>query len=71
MSLSDCVKCWETPCFCGWEYRKYPIKALEDKKKLLEKAIEFLKQNPKAKFRSSFGDSETKDDKAYVKFLRN
>ena len=21
MSLSDCPKCWETPCVCGWEYR--------------------------------------------------
>lgn len=22
MSLSDCVHCWETPCICGYEYRK-------------------------------------------------
>lgn len=21
MSLSDCRKCWTTPCDCGWEYR--------------------------------------------------
>jgi hypothetical protein len=21
MSLSDCEKCWDTPCTCGWEYR--------------------------------------------------
>ena len=20
MSLSDCIKCWETPCICGHEY---------------------------------------------------
>ena len=18
---SECVKCWDTPCSCGWEYR--------------------------------------------------
>lgn len=23
MALSDCPKCWETPCQCGWEYREY------------------------------------------------
>jgi len=21
MSMSDCAKCWDTPCTCGWEYR--------------------------------------------------
>jgi hypothetical protein len=21
MSMSDCEKCWETPCTCGWDYR--------------------------------------------------
>lgn len=21
MSLSDCPKCWDTPCTCGYEYR--------------------------------------------------
>lgn len=23
MSLSDCEKCWDTPCTCGHEYRDY------------------------------------------------
>ena len=22
MSLSDCEKCWDTPCVCGWGYRE-------------------------------------------------
>ena len=21
--LSDCIKCWNTPCICGWDYRDY------------------------------------------------
>ncbi len=21
MGMSDCPKCWETPCACGYEYR--------------------------------------------------
>jgi len=25
MALSDCDKCWETPCKCGWEYRNSPL----------------------------------------------
>jgi hypothetical protein len=20
--VSDCEKCWDTPCTCGWDYRK-------------------------------------------------
>lgn len=23
MSMSDCEKCWSTPCCCGWEYRDH------------------------------------------------
>lgn len=23
MSMSDCIKCWNTPCICGYEYRNY------------------------------------------------
>ena len=23
MSLSDCVKCWDTPCTCGYDYKDY------------------------------------------------
>jgi hypothetical protein len=22
MALSDCEKCWDTPCTCGWDYRR-------------------------------------------------
>ena len=23
MALSDCPKCWDTPCTCGYEYKNY------------------------------------------------
>ena len=23
MSMSDCPKCWDTPCTCGYDYRRY------------------------------------------------
>jgi hypothetical protein len=24
MALSDCPKCWSTPCNCGYQYRNWP-----------------------------------------------
>lgn len=29
MALSDCEKCWDTPCTCGWDYRKYSKERLQ------------------------------------------
>ena len=23
MAMSDCPKCWDTPCTCGYEYRNF------------------------------------------------
>ena len=50
MALSDCAKCWDTPCECGHEYRNYSqtrmvafihavmsTKNLEDRQEILEK----------------------------------
>lgn len=28
MSMSDCPKCWCTPCDCGFQWSKYPEKYL-------------------------------------------
>lgn len=27
MAISDCEKCWETPCVCGFGYRTYTKEA--------------------------------------------
>lgn len=27
MGMSDCVKCWDTPCGCGWDYQGWSVKA--------------------------------------------
>lgn len=46
MALSDCIKCWCTPCECGYKYREMSIenkinqiKAImgEDKNKIITK----------------------------------
>ena len=30
MALSDCPKCWDTPCTCGYQYRNYGGPMLEE-----------------------------------------
>ena len=37
MSLSDCEKCWDTPCTCGWDYRNW------EKEKIIEFFTKILK----------------------------
>lgn len=54
MSLSDCVKCWATPCACGYEYEKWPIERLN-------KFIETL-QEVRAKNFSGFEGYDFKDE---------
>lgn len=57
MALSDCERCWETPCSCGYEYRHWSsenlidfvasvisYKPLAEQKKILEEAAKKLKE---------------------------
>ncbi len=30
MGISDCVKCWNTPCTCGWDYKDIPSENMAD-----------------------------------------
>ena len=70
MSLSDCLKCWDTPCTCGWEYRKNSIKSLQERIDMLEKVKQFLIANPKAKFSDYTSPfTETKDDKKFMEYM--
>lgn len=72
MSLSDCVKCWDTPCTCGWGYKNYSIEALEKRIKLFEKIIKFKKQFPDANFSGYMiivDEKGTKDDRKLMEFI--
>lgn len=40
MSLSDCEKCWDTPCTCGYEYKKYSTSFLLILKEVIDKELD-------------------------------
>ena len=48
MSLSDCAKCWETPCSCGWDYIDWENDRLDKQVQLLTKIRELKVKNPDA-----------------------
>jgi hypothetical protein len=70
MSLSDCSKCWSTPCECGWELRYRNIKYLIKQRDVFNSAIEFKIRNPNGKY-SNFGEKETLDDIAFMKYINS
>jgi hypothetical protein len=36
MSLSTCDKCWDDPCTCGWEYRRWTDEAIAAQRDMLQ-----------------------------------
>lgn len=40
MGMSDCVKCWDTPCRCGHDYKDWTEKALEEQIAMLQKVLD-------------------------------
>lgn len=43
MALSDCIKCWSTPCECGYESLDNNPQVLNRRRKDLEEFVEFLR----------------------------
>ena len=40
MALSDCPKCWDTPCTCGHMYAQWPRASVVHLKEVLEKVLD-------------------------------
>ena len=72
MSLSDCIKCWDNPCSCGWDYRNYSRQTIEDKIEMFRLILKYKEDNPNAKFSDGWGEkTETEDDIALMVILND
>jgi hypothetical protein len=48
MAMSDCAKCWETPCICGHDYKDRSEQWLKEQIAMLQ-AVLAAKQREKTK----------------------
>lgn len=39
MGMSDCIKCWDTPCTCGYQYECWSIGGLQQQIEMLQRII--------------------------------
>ena len=40
MALSDCIKCWSTPCECGYEYKDWSENRLRELIEVLQNVLD-------------------------------
>lgn len=45
MSLSDCEKCWETPCCCGHDYKDWDKDRLEKQIAMLKRVLSMAEEH--------------------------
>jgi len=46
MSLSDCIKCYDTPCTCGYQYEKLSNEKLYDQIILMIRVLTIKNKSP-------------------------
>ena len=39
MAMSDCVKCWSTPCVCGHNYEHWSEQQLREQIEMLQRVL--------------------------------
>jgi hypothetical protein len=70
MTMSDCSKCWDCPCTCGWDYRYWSVKQIESQIYMLQKVLQFKMHNPTMNF-SGFSNGETTEELKFLKWMRH
>ena len=39
MGMSDCIKCWDTPCTCGYQYESWSIDKLHREIRIMQDIV--------------------------------
>ena len=69
MTMSDCGRCWDTPCSCGWGYRNWNLKHLDKQIKTLQVVRIFKQCNPDTNFSVFDHEEKTPDDERLIEVL--
>lgn len=46
MALSDCPKCWDSPCMCGYEYERWSEESILKLMRVLQRTLDSRKTKP-------------------------
>jgi hypothetical protein len=47
MSMSDCPKCWDTPCTCGHDYESWSEERILEQIEMLKRVLKEIRKNKK------------------------
>lgn len=65
MAMSDCVKCWDTPCTCGHDYKDWTEVRLEAQIAMLQKVLD-EKRKPKPEPEENVIDVQSHPNEKFV-----
>ncbi|MCO6704776.1 hypothetical protein [Streptomyces sp. CHB9.2] len=65
MAMSDCIKCWETPCACGHDYKDWTEARLEAQIAMLQKVLD-EKRKPKPEPQDDVIDVQSHPNEKFV-----
>jgi hypothetical protein len=66
---SDCIKCWDTPCTCGWDYRNWSADKLKEQIDILQKVKQFKEYNPQYEYSKYSFELQTEGDNKLYNYL--